>query len=240
MQATFTSRVALAFVLAVAGVVVAAPGPTAAQRTTPAQQRIITRILELQREVDQLLTQLPPGLRAQVREDLARPPTAGVGARPTTGTATTGVAATVGTERARSAPSSVDPFDGTGDGKLTNADPAWRALRIWTDANGDGTMNPGEVATVSTSSIREIDARLRVFVRRNGDSGSIRRADRIELDLRGDGFRSGAGILCLDIGSIADVGFEIRSARGQDLRGVQPLQAGWRVRLPDGSEVILR
>lgn len=239
MERTFTRPAALAVVLTIAGVV-AVPGPAVAQRATPAQQRIIDRIVELQREIDGLVAQLPPALRTQVREDLARPVEAGGALTTTTGARAAGGAATVGTGRSGSAPRSVDVFDRNNDGKLTSADRAWRALRIWIDTGPDGTMRPGEVTTAVDGAIREIDVGLRTFVRPDGTTGSVRRTDRIELDLKGDGFRSAAGILCVDIDVIAEMGFGVRSAGGQRLRGVQPLEAGWRVRGPDGTDIILR
>lgn len=238
MQRTFTLPAVLVVVLTIAGVV-AVPGPAVAQRATRAQQRIIDRILELQREIDGLVAQLPSALRTQVREDLARPVEIGGGLTTATAARTAGGAATVGTGRSGRAPRSVDVFDRNNDGKLTSADPAWRALRIWIDTGPDGTMSPGEVTSAEDGAIREIDVGLRTFVRRDGTTGSIRRIDRIELDLRGDGFRSAAGTLCVDLDVIAAMGFDVRSTEGQRLRGVQPLEAGWRVRGPDGTDIIL-
>jgi hypothetical protein len=40
-------------------------------------------------------------------------------------------------------------FDLNGDGQISAADPAFNALRLFTDSNGDGTMNAGELENLS-------------------------------------------------------------------------------------------
>ncbi|HUR68523.1 MAG TPA: hypothetical protein VM370_04695 [Candidatus Thermoplasmatota archaeon] len=55
------------------------------------------------------------------------------------------------------APALAAVLDANGDGRLTASDPAWGALRLWTDADGDGAIDtaemrdPAALAGVSTS-----------------------------------------------------------------------------------------
>jgi len=55
-------------------------------------------------------------------------------------------------------------IDSNYDGKLTSADPVWGELKVWRDADGDGTQDAGEAQTLSALNITELNYSLGRFV----------------------------------------------------------------------------
>jgi hypothetical protein len=47
--------------------------------------------------------------------------------------------------------------DADGDGRITNADPAWNELKVWRDANANGVGEAGEVWALAGLGISELD-----------------------------------------------------------------------------------
>jgi hypothetical protein len=52
---------------------------------------------------------------------------------------------------------SLDWVDANGDSKLTAADPVWNQLKVWKDANGNGVGEAGEVSSLDSLGISELD-----------------------------------------------------------------------------------
>ena len=47
-------------------------------------------------------------------------------------------------------------FDVNNDGRIDSSDETWQSLSLFTDANADGTMGDGEVASIVHSAVREL------------------------------------------------------------------------------------
>lgn len=61
-------------------------------------------------------------------------------------------------------------LDANGDGLITASDPAFAALRAWSDTNANGAIDLGEALALADLGISALDPRARQFVR-NGRSG---------------------------------------------------------------------
>lgn len=178
---------------------------------------IVARVRALQKEIDDLLGQLPPDVRRRLEEELRGSgevvPEAGRSEEAT-------VSRPAPSEEAETKPvppadeaiaelpgrSSGDdsaierrpprrrctrlaPFDGNGDGQISAVDRYWRHLYVWQDRDGDGSWQDGEIRSAYEAGVRAIATDLDTFSRRKGALGEMRLRDgRVWLDLRGDGF----------------------------------------------------
>ncbi len=226
--------------------------------TTPSQEEIVERILELQRRIDELMADLTPEARAEVRRRLAGPdvaPPAKVPIRKTAREPTAPAAEATASEaaiadatppsdipklirrRSRRAPcNTLRRLDENADGKISSADRYWRYLYLWTDRNGDRRMQDREVESAYDRRVREIAVSLETFNRTKGGLGEIRIEDRVVLDLRGDGFsergRRDDGVLVVDADALRrGDGPRLLGPGGEALEGLQPFRSGLRLEI---------
>ena len=136
----------------------------------------------------------------------------------------------------------LDALDGNGDGKISALDRYWRHLHLWSDTNGDRTVQEGEVVSVYERNVREIAVDLSTFIRKKGTLGEIRVGDSLLLDVRGDGFGGGDdAVLVVDATRLKrGAGPELLSASGEPLDGFQPFEEGARLRGSDGEVTVFR
>lgn len=247
----------LAIVLAA---IVAVPLPTDAQEGED-EERTIERILELERQIDELIAGLSPEARERLARRLAE---AGGTDEPDSGESPQGdepveappAAAVVPPPPAppvepevpvrrrlarRPGCNFLEVFDENQDGRVTSLDRYWRHLYLWSDADGDGQVQDGEVESVYARNIRELATDLTIFVRKKGSLGEVRVETYPRLDVRGDGFGGGDdGILVVDATRLKrGDGPDLRSATGDSLEGFQPFQAGQSIRYHEGQVVEL-
>ncbi len=236
--------------------------PAAAQETPPSEAALIERILELRRQIDELMAQLPPDVRRALEERLAQPaeevaPTVEASppsppeasAPPPPPPEPEAVAETPSPSpppppprwrRNRISCNTLEAFDTNGDGTVNALDRYWRYLYLWVDRNGNSRMDKREVVSTFDEKVQEIAADLDAFVGRKGLFGEIRIHDRLVLDLRGNGFDTGRdrddAVLLVDATALGRRdGPRLLSADGEEIEGVQPFQRGWRIRDTDGS-----
>ncbi len=214
----------------------------------PAPEEIVERILELRREINALMAQLPPELREEVCKQLAEldaaPP-----ADATTVTAPPAAAAPVPEppRRVRKQPAcnTLVVFDTNQDGRVDSSDRYWRHLNLWIDRNGDGRVEEREISSPFDRGVREIEVDLAGFERTKDRYGAIRIGEHLVLDLRGDGFdkgprRSDDGVLLVDATTLARAsGPRILSASGEVVEGIQPFVAGWRIEEANGRVTVI-
>jgi VCBS repeat-containing protein len=62
--------------------------------------------------------------------------------------------------------------DANGDGRITRADPVFKELRVWQDADGDAAVDEGEARSLSELGITELDYNNNRFTR-NGSAGLL-------------------------------------------------------------------
>ncbi len=218
---------------------------------TASREEIVERVLDLQRQIEELLAALPPEVRADLRRRLAEPPAAEpapviaeasppiVAPKPAP-TATTPAAEPVPSDgipklirrRSRRAPcNTLRPLDENGDGKISSADRYWRHLYVWTDKNGDRQVQDREVESAYHLKIREIAVSLETFIRIKGGLSEVRVEDQVVLDLRGDGFSERArrddGVLVIDAGALArGDGPRLLGPGAEPLGGFVPFRSG--------------
>lgn len=228
----------------------------APEEPTPAE--IVERILELQREIDDLLARLPPDLREEVEKKLAEPPPL-KGAEPEPAAAPEPPAAEPPAAeppaaepapsppppsrrfgRRRAACNTLEAFDTNGDGTVNALDRYFRYLYLWIDRDGDGGMDKREIVTTFDRKVNEISAGLESFASDRLGHGEIRILEHIELDLRGDGFDSGRtrddAVLLVDATSLQrGDGPRLLSSSGEPIEGIQPFERGWRLEDAEGN-----
>ncbi|MCP4661432.1 MAG: hypothetical protein GY856_39010 [bacterium] len=223
----------------------------------PAPEEIVERILELRREIDALMAQLPPELRDEVRKQLAEldatppadatavkaPPAAVVPVRPEP--APVPVPEPPRRIRKQPACNTLVVFDTNQDGRVDSSDRYWRHLNLWIDRNGDGRIEEREISSPFDRGVREIEVDLEGFGRTKDRFGAIRIGEHIVLDLRGNGFdegsrRSDDGVLLVDATALVRAsGPRILSAAGEVVEGIQPFAAGWRIEEPSGRVTVV-
>lgn len=76
-------------------------------------------------------------------------------------------------------------LDANGDGRITSADPALTALRVWRDANGNAVVDSGEAISLPDLGITELDYRAKTFVR----NGKTTLMDSPVLEASAKGYR---------------------------------------------------
>ena len=79
-------------------------------------------------------------------------------------------------------------LDANYDGKLTDFDPVWEELKVWQDANGNGSQDDGETKTLSELGITELNYSLSRFVQ----NGQIRQLGSPDLEADVEGTRINA------------------------------------------------
>jgi len=248
----------LAFCLLVLGCLAVVVRGEPSAPSTP--EEIVERILELRREIDTLMAQLPAELREEVRRKLAEldqtPPAEETAVQ--TPPATLEPAPPVRPEpppapapqpphRKRKQPScnTLVVFDTNQDGRVDSSDRYWRYLNLWIDRNGDGRIEEREISSPFDRGVREIAVDLEGFQRTKDRFGAIRIGEHIVLDLRGDGFdelsrRTDDGVLVVDATALARAsGPRILSAAGEVVEGNQPFAAGWRIAEPSGRVTVV-
>lgn len=263
-------RPCLALLLAVGVLLVLLVAPTtdAQDDVTAEDLAVVERILELQRELDELLESLPPELREAVEKRLdtprspAPPPSSPPSSRSLSPPAPPVTdpspppppevapppaeppAAPPRRRFGRRICNTLRPFDTDGDGVVNARDRHWRHLYLWIDKNGDGVEDKREIVSPYDEKIEEIDADLATFEAAKKSWGEIRVTEHIMLDLRGDGFGTGNGrddaVLLVDASSLArGDGPQILDAQGEPLEGLQAFAPGWRLRQENGEIVRL-
>ncbi len=259
------STLAVVLVLALASHAPAQTEP--AGGPDPGEEEVIEQILELQRQIDELLATLPPAARAELEKRLDE---RGAVPQHTQATAPSPspeppapepVALPPALEPAPAAPPEppvrrrltrgphcnfLVPLDGNGDGKISALDRYWRHLFLWSD-NGDRTVQEAEVASAYERNVREIAVDLSTFIRKKGTIGEIRirsagGSETLLLDVRGDGF-GGAddAVLVVDATRLKrGSGPELLSAAGEPVEGFQPFREGWQLRGAGGEVTVFR
>lgn len=225
----------------------AAPG-----EPTPAEAEIVERILELRREIDELLAQLPQDLRDEVERKLAEsepppdaelePPAAepAVAEPPAAEPKPSPPPPSRRSGHRRPACNTLEVFDTNGDGTVDALDRYWRYLYLWIDRDGDGRLREHEIVTPFDRKVDGIAAGLESFASDRLGFGEIRILERIELDLRGDGFDSGRGrddaVLLVDASALRrGDGPRLVSSSGEPIEGIQPFARGWRLEDANGD-----
>lgn len=190
------------------------------------KERRIDRILELRRELQELLEDLPPEARQEVErrwrrerglepmapaetgagrpesvvkpepEIVPEPSAPAVVARPTPSSEPTVAAPACGT---------LAVLDSNGDGAITAADRYWRYLSLWKD-DGDGVIEESELRSLYRHGIRRVSSRLYSYTTAKGVEGGVWVEDSIYFDLPG---RGSPAVLAINAGALA---------RGDDLR----------------------
>lgn len=219
--------------------------PASAQDApAPSDEEIVERILKLQREIDALLSRLPPETREEVRRRLAEPPPSPPAAPPQSADRdepepAPGPPPPPRRTRfgRRPACNTLDAFDSDGDGTVDARDRYWRYLYLWLDKNRDGKPEKREIVSTFDKKVREIAADLESFESDKAGRGDIRIEERIRLDLKGDGFDSDDdAVLMVDATALKrGSGPTLLDSAGEEVEGVQPFAPGWRLRDADGQ-----
>ena len=243
--------------------VLAIVAPAVPARDAPSEDESIERILELERQIEDLEAELSPAARERLerrragRSSLSQPsaPEASAASAPVEAPneeitipdpSAVDVAEVVSPPPSEAPPrrrlrrpscNFLEMLDENGDGRLTALDRHWRHLYVWSDKNGDRQAQENEVDSVYARDIREISTHLTTFVRKKGTVGDIRVEDFLRLDVRGDGFGGvDDGILVVNATRLKrGSGPELRSAAGEGLEGFQPFQEGLTVQIGDGE-----
>jgi hypothetical protein len=226
------------------------------------EDEIVARILDLQRQIDELVQALPPEARERLARRLAEPAAADASPPAPDSAATVTAAAAVepppaaAVETAAAEEPQPQPlrrrltrgphcnflelFDSNQDGKVSALDRYWRHLYLWSDANGDRRIQDGEVESAYDLDVREIAVDLDTFLFKKGHIGEMRVEGFVTLDVHGDGLGGGNDrVLVVDAGKLGrGNGPRISAASGEPLEGFQPFQEGWRIEL-DGQVTVL-
>lgn len=228
---------------------------------------LIERIVELQRQIDELKSRLPPSALEELRARLAEaPPTEQPVPEPAAKPAAVAKPATVtppppppprlppaeapgplpllNRRTARAACNTLSPLDENADGRLSSQDRYWRYLYLWSDKNRDGQAQEREIESVYDRGVREIAVSLETFIRSKGSLGEIRLDEHVVLDLKGDGFsersRRDDGVLMVDATAVQrGTGPELLDPEGAVLAGFQPFRADLSFRDAAGRRVVL-
>jgi hypothetical protein len=239
--------ISLILLLPAAGAGAADPAPDALS-----EDEIVERILDLQRQIDELVEALPPEARERLARRLAGTPEPS----PRDTAAEIPVAAAEPEPEPETQPPSqpvrrrltrgpycnfLEVLDSNQDGKVSAMDRYWRHLYLWADADGDRQVDEGEVQSAYDLDVREIAVDLDTFLFKKGHIGEMRVADLVTLDVRGDGLGSGDDrVLVVDATKLGrGSGPRISSASGEPLEGFQPFQEGWRIEHDGGQVTVL-
>ena len=236
--------------------------PTAAQTETAgelSEAQVIERILELQRQIDELIASLPPAARAELEKRLAERGAPAAVPAPAAELPAEAPRVAAAERKVQPPPAAAEPpvrrrlvrgphcnfltaFDSNQDGKVSALDRYWRHLFLWSDANGDRQIQEAEVASAYERNVREIAVDLDTFIRKKGTIGEVRVGEHLLLDVRGDGFDGGDdGVLVVDATRLRrGTGPDLQSASGEPLGGFQPLQEGRQIREGNGEITVLR
>ncbi|MEE8526656.1 MAG: hypothetical protein V3T72_22190 [Thermoanaerobaculia bacterium] len=229
------------------------------------EDEIVERILDLQRQIDELVAELPAEARERLTRRLAatapeRAPDASAPiAVPATPVEPAPEPAAVPAPPAVAAPAAapapqplrrrltrrphcnfLEVLDSNQDGKVSALDRYWRHLYLWSDSNGDRQVQDDEVASAYDLKVREIALDLDTFIFKKGHIGEIRVERFVTLDVGGDGLGSADDrVLVVDATKLGrGTGPRISSADDEPLAGFQPFQEGWRIE-QDGAQVIV-
>jgi hypothetical protein len=225
------------------------------------------RVLELRRELEAVLAELPPELRARVEarvEELARD---GDGARSTgaapaeavprpSDTQGSSTQADASPEAPRAAPAplasaardvtvslcaGLAALDRDGDAVVSAIDRSWRHLYLWSD-DGDEAIEPEEVRSLFELGVRSLHAASRTYTTDSGFVGDIDVGAALALSIPRGGRRGGfeRGELVVDNDGLRRAGEPVvERAEGGELSGYQPLRAGYVLRAASGPPVPL-
>ncbi len=224
------------------GFLLSAPGWAQEEAGTPSPEELVERILELHRRIEELMAELPPEARAEVRRRLAESAAAPSPALPAAPSPPPAVEPSPASDvpkliRRRSRRpecNTLRSLDENGDGRISAADRYWRHLYLWTDRNGDRQPQEREVASAYDRRVREIAISLETFIRVKGGLGEIRIEEAVVLDLRGDGFaertRRDDAVLVVDATALSRGGGpRLLGPGGEALEGYQPFRSGLRL-----------
>lgn len=245
-----------------------APAQDARAAAAPpvSDREVVDRLLELQEEIERLLPFLPPDLREEIAEQLARraetqrelaeralkrtlepppeePPPEERREEP--------ALRARGPETAQEgACNTLTVFDTREDGRIDAGDRYWRYLYLWTDRNADGEVAQHEVRSAFDAGIRAIAVNLDRFEGEDDEAGLVRVGRWIVLDPAGDGFsgeapgevtgRTDDGALTVDASALGRFsGPRLLGPDGRPLEGMQPFRAGLSLREASGRVVEL-
>jgi len=183
------------------------------------------RALEAREELDRILEELPPELRAEYERRLAARPDTPPPPEPAAPQPPPASEPEPAPEPAAPEPRCGDLtiLDSNGDGALTGLDRNWRYLALWKD-DGDGEIDEKEVRSLFRHEIRRLGVRLVSYTTSKDADGAVWTEDRIYFDLPG---RASQAVLVIDAGRLAR-GDELwlEDSTGSRLSGYQPLRAG--------------
>lgn len=219
---------------------------------------IIREILKLQRRIDDLMALLPLERRAEV-EELLEGHRRGTGAVAEAGASETvessapadaeaspaepaeptGYGSTI-TVVGREDCNLLRPFDFDDDDLIGTRDRYWRYLALWRDADGDGEAQESELTDLYEAGIQDVAVDLGSFRYADGGAGRIDLGRFIRLGIDDRPFGE-APVLTVDTSRLARGTGPQVFAPGSDepLKGVQPIERGWRLRWDDGRTMVL-
>lgn len=210
-------------------------GPSFAQPSSRDPEEIAQRIRELRHEIDTLLSELPPELRAEVERRLAEPERAPepVPEPPPPEPPS---------EPVESGCNHLAPFDTDGDGEVDAVDRYWRYLHLWIDADADGQVAETEIVSAYDRGVKAIAVSLKTFRKGKDAVGEIAVGEEIRLDLGSDGLTAATtrGVLVVDATRLRrGDGPRLLGPQGEPLEGFQVLRKGLRWQSTSGVETML-
>lgn len=219
---------------------------------------IVREILRLQRRINDLMDLLPLETRAEVEEILESggappPPRSEPEPRTATFEPSSPPPESVETEGEPTGYGSsivvvgrddcnlLRPFDFDEDDVISSRDRYWRYLTLWKDANGDGTPQDTELTDLYEAGIQDVSVDLASVRFADGGTGRVELGRFIRVGVDGGPFGQ-APVLAVDTSRLARGTGPAILPEGSEtpLRGIHPIERGWRVRWDDGREMVLR
>lgn len=129
-------------------------------------------------------------------------------------------------------------WDTNEDDLLSGGDRQWRFLRLWFDADNDGSVDEDELESLFDLGVRMIDVELAYYLNDQGDKEDIDVDDRVWLRQVGKGRRSGALVIDADR-LVRDGRIWLTDADNVQLTGIQPLRPGIFLETKEGEKMPL-
>lgn len=227
-------------------------GPVAAVENPLTEEEIIERILELRREIEDLLEALPPELRQEVerrwevRRSPDRGPTDEIAEPKVEPPALPPPADTEAGDLARSEEptaavlcSHFKILDDNADDRVSGGDRYWRYLRLWND-DGDSRLTDSEIESLLQYGVKSLEVGLRSYMRADGSTGELDLADVLYLILEsGKDATEGRRVLLLDASRLARGEDRLVDSDGGLLTGWIPIGRGLFLQSAEGMRAPL-